>query len=87
MLEQLELLATVASTHGEVLALPNLGAGRGLPEGCVLATNDLVVPAAAGVDLGCGVRVLAVRGVRPKKAREHRGELAKALAEAGRFVR
>ena len=84
-LEQLERLARVAGGRAEVLALPNFGAGRVLPEGCVLATSAagaLVVPDAAGVDLGCGVRVLAVRGIRPKKAREHRGELAKALADA-----
>jgi tRNA-splicing ligase RtcB len=81
-LVQLERLTAFAGSRGEVLALPNLDAGRELPEGCVLAADGLVVPAAAGVDLGCGVRVLAVRGVRQKKAREHRGELAKALADA-----
>lgn len=84
-LAQLERLARVSGARAEVLALPGFGAGRVLPAGCVLASpaaDARVVPEAAGVDLGCGVRVLAVRGVRPKKAREHRGELAKALADA-----
>ena len=81
----LETLVRVAASAGplaQLHAFPQLGTGRSWPEGCVLTTPDLLVPAAAGSDLGCGVRVLSVRGVRAKKAREHRGELARALADA-----
>ena len=69
----------------ELVAFPELADEDGFPRGCAAAFEPaagVIVPAGAGIDVHCGVRLLAVRGVRVKKAREHRGELAKALADA-----
>jgi len=68
-----------------LLALPELAPGVGAPRGLVFALDPasaVLVPAAGGPDPHCGVRLHALRGVRAKRAREHRGELAKALSEA-----
>ena len=46
----------------KVLALPDVHAGYGLPVGGVLATrtkDGVISPGAVGVDINCGVRLLA----------------------------
>ena len=43
----------------KVLATPDIHVGFGVPIGCVMATRDVVVPAAVGYDINCGMRVLA----------------------------
>ncbi len=53
-LEQLRALAGLPVVYG-VAAMPDLRAGPAAPAGCVLATRGAIVPAALGVDLGCGV--------------------------------
>ena len=59
---------------------------EGFPIGGVAAFDPkeggVISPGGVGFDINCGVRLLSVRGIRPKKAREHRGEVAKALAKA-----
>ena len=37
------------------LPLPDLHGGKGMPIGTVLATKDVVIPNAVGVDIGCGM--------------------------------
>ena len=46
-------------TVREVLATPDLHVGFGVPIGCVLATDGVVIPAAVGYDINCGMRGLA----------------------------
>src|SRR4051812_35576560 len=53
-LEQLRVLAGLPVADG-VAAMPDLRPGPAAPPGCVLATRSAIVPAALGVDLGCGV--------------------------------
>lgn len=38
-----------------VCLMPDVHAGKGSTVGCVFATTDTVIPAAVGVDIGCGV--------------------------------
>ncbi|NOT30749.1 MAG: RtcB family protein [Planctomycetes bacterium] len=68
------------------IAMPDIHWGYGFPIGGVAAFDPkeggVISPGGVGFDINCGVRLLSVRGVRPKKAREHRGELAKALLQA-----
>lgn len=45
-------------TVRQVLATPDIHVGFGVPIGCVMATSDVVVPAAVGYDINCGMRVL-----------------------------
>lgn len=45
-------------TVRQVLATPDIHVGFGVPIGCVMATEEVVVPAAVGYDINCGMRVL-----------------------------
>jgi tRNA-splicing ligase RtcB len=82
-------VANVACLPGIVsasFAMPDVHWGYGFPIGGVAAFDPreggVISPGGVGFDINCGVRLLSVRGVRPKKAREHRGEVAKALLQA-----
>ena len=85
----LEQVANVACLPGIVqasIAMPDIHWGYGFPIGGVAAFDPrdggVISPGGVGFDINCGVRLLSIRGVRPKKVREHRGELAKALLTA-----
>ena len=41
-----------------VIATPDIHVGFGVPIGCVVGLADLVVPAAVGYDVNCGMRVM-----------------------------
>jgi len=45
-------------TAKQVLATPDIHVGYGVPIGCVIATESVVIPAAVGYDINCGMRVL-----------------------------
>lgn len=45
-------------TVRQVLATPDIHVGYGVPIGCVVATEAVVIPAAVGYDINCGMRVL-----------------------------
>ncbi|MCX7830285.1 MAG: RtcB family protein, partial [Acidobacteria bacterium] len=42
----------------KVVATPDIHIGYGVPIGCVVATEEVVIPAAVGYDINCGMRVL-----------------------------
>jgi tRNA-splicing ligase RtcB len=56
---QLRNIATLPFVFKWVAAMPDVHLGRGSTVGCVFATRGAVVPAAVGVDIGCGM--MAVR--------------------------
>lgn len=57
---QAEAFADLPFVHPHGLALmPDVHPGKGVPVGCVLPTVNALVPAAVGVDIGCGM--IAVR--------------------------
>ena len=56
-LRQLKDACRVPSVR-QVLATPDIHVGFGVPIGCVMATEEVVVPAAVGYDINCGMRVL-----------------------------
>lgn len=58
-LEQAENLANLPFAFHHVALMPDCHLGYGMPIGGVLATKDVVIPNAVGVDIGCGM--LAVR--------------------------
>lgn len=45
-------------TVKKVLATPDIHIGYGVPIGCVVATEEVIIPAAVGYDVNCGMRVL-----------------------------
>jgi tRNA-splicing ligase RtcB len=55
---QLENVASLPIVHGHVAAMPDVHAGIGATVGTVIATKGAIVPAAAGVDLGCGMNAV-----------------------------
>jgi tRNA-splicing ligase RtcB len=54
-MEQAEHLAQLPWTVGHVAIMPDAHVGYGMPIGGVMATRDVIIPNAVGVDIGCGV--------------------------------
>src|SRR5688572_7096781 len=52
---QLENLARLPIAHGWVAAMPDVHVGIGATVGSVFASRNAIVPAAVGVDIGCGM--------------------------------
>ena len=57
--DQLENIARLPFVHKWVAAMPDVHVGKGATVGSVIATDGAVIPAAVGVDIGCGM--MAVR--------------------------
>ena len=57
--KQLENIASLPFIHSHVAAMPDVHWGRGATVGSVIATRGAIIPAAVGVDIGCGM--MAVR--------------------------
>lgn len=53
--EQLANLATLPFIHHHVAAMPDVHVGIGATIGSVIATHKAIIPAAVGVDIGCGM--------------------------------
>ncbi|MDP8993578.1 MAG: RtcB family protein [Pseudomonadota bacterium] len=58
-MQQLRNVATLPFVHSHVAGMPDVHWGKGATVGSVIATKQAIVPAAVGVDIGCGV--MAVR--------------------------
>jgi len=56
---QLERIARLPFIHHHVAAMPDVHLGKGATVGSVIATKRAIIPAAVGVDIGCGM--MAVR--------------------------
>lgn len=54
-LEQAYHLAKLPFLHKWACLMPDTHAGMGMPIGGVLATKDVIIPNAVGVDIGCGM--------------------------------
>jgi tRNA-splicing ligase RtcB len=55
---QLENVSRLPIVHGHVAAMPDVHAGIGATVGSVIPTKGAIVPAAVGVDIGCGVNAV-----------------------------
>jgi tRNA-splicing ligase RtcB len=53
--KQLERVADLPFVHKWVAAMPDVHFGRGATIGSVIATKGAIIPAAVGVDIGCGM--------------------------------
>ena len=56
--QQLENVARLPIIHSHVAAMPDVHAGIGATVGSVIPTKGAIIPAAVGVDLGCGVNAV-----------------------------
>lgn len=70
--DQLRNLMALPFAVGHIAVMPDAHCGYGMPIGCVLATDNVVIPNAVGVDIGCGMIAVrlcslpAVNEIRPK---------------------
>ncbi len=79
--EQVRRVASLPFVHKWVAVMPDVHAGRGATIGSVIATSGAVIPAAVGVDIGCGM--MAVRTtLRARDLPEDRRPLRDAIERA-----
>ena len=68
-LEQARHLARLPFIHKWVCLMPDTHTGKGMPIGGVIATKDVIIPNAVGVDIGCGMDFIPTN-IRVKDIRE-----------------
>ena len=57
-LRQVHNLSKLPFLHKWIALMPDVHAGMGMPIGGIIATKDVVIPNAVGVDIGCGMAFL-----------------------------
>ncbi len=81
-LGQLRNLASLPIVHGHVAAMPDVHAGIGTTVGTVIPTRGAIIPAAVGVDIGCGmnaVRLSLTAGRLPDNLKRVRAAIESAV--------
>ena len=53
--KQLENIARMPFVHSHLAVMPDVHLGKGATVGSVIATQGAIIPAAVGVDIGCGM--------------------------------
>lgn len=56
--QQVDNLASLPFIHGWIAVMPDVHFGIGATVGSVIATDHAIIPAAVGVDLGCGMQAV-----------------------------
>lgn len=82
-LEQMDAAMRLPVTVAGAL-MPDAHVGYGLPIGGVLATEDVVIPYAVGVDIACRMR-MTIFPEKPQVLGQRSGQFKKALLEQTRF--
>ncbi len=81
-LDQLRRVAELPIVHGHVAAMPDVHVGIGATVGAVIPTRAAIIPAAVGVDIGCGMSAvcttLTARDL-PDKLARMRGAIESAV--------
>ncbi|HEX4869981.1 MAG TPA: RtcB family protein [Moraxellaceae bacterium] len=57
-IQQLKNIAALPFVHAHVAAMPDVHAGIGATVGSVIPTRGAIIPAAVGVDIGCGMNAV-----------------------------
>ena len=57
-LQQLLNIAQLPVVHGHIAAMPDVHVGVGATVGSVIPTKQAIIPAAVGVDIGCGMNAV-----------------------------
>lgn len=57
-MDQIENIARMPFIHKHVAVMPDAHAGKGATVGTVIATKGAIIPAAVGVDIGCGMMAM-----------------------------
>jgi tRNA-splicing ligase RtcB len=80
--EQLENVAGLPFVHSHLAVMPDVHFGRGATVGSVIPTKGAIIPAAVGVDIGCGMMAIQTT----LKAGQLPDSLAKLRSEIERKV-
>jgi tRNA-splicing ligase RtcB len=81
-MQQLRNVASLPFVHSHVAGMPDVHWGKGATVGSVIATKRAIVPAAVGVDIGCGmmaVRTSLTADQLPDTLSEIRAEIERAV--------
>ncbi len=84
---QLLNVAGLPFIHSHVAAMPDVHWGRGATVGSVIATRGAIIPAAVGVDLGCGMMAVQTSlsaGDLPDSLSALRSDIERAVPHGGR---
>ncbi len=57
-LQQLRNLAQLEFVHSHIAVMPDVHVGKGATVGSVIPTKSAIIPAAVGVDIGCGMNAV-----------------------------
>ncbi len=57
-MQQLYNMAQLPFIHGHIAAMPDVHMGKGATVGSVIPTRGAIIPAAVGVDIGCGMNAI-----------------------------
>ncbi len=57
-LDQLRKMAQLQFIHSHIAVMPDVHLGKGATVGSVIPTKNAIIPAAVGVDIGCGMNAL-----------------------------
>ncbi|MFN3727083.1 MAG: RtcB family protein [Allosphingosinicella sp.] len=81
-MQQLRNIASLPFIHSHVAGMPDVHLGRGATVGSVIATKKAIIPAAVGVDIGCGmsaVRTSLTAGDLPDNLGAIRADIERAV--------
>jgi tRNA-splicing ligase RtcB (3'-phosphate/5'-hydroxy nucleic acid ligase) len=57
-IEQLKKMAQLQFVHSHIAVMPDVHVGKGATVGSVIPTKHAIIPAAVGVDIGCGMNAI-----------------------------
>ncbi|WP_137819465.1 RtcB family protein [Pseudomonas sp. 2FG] len=80
-LQQLRNTARMPFIHGHLAVMPDVHLGKGSTIGSVIPTKGAIIPAAVGVDIGCGM-VAARTSLNARDLPDHLAGLRRAIEEA-----
>jgi tRNA-splicing ligase RtcB (3'-phosphate/5'-hydroxy nucleic acid ligase) len=81
-IQQLNNISQLPFIHHHIAAMPDVHVGKGATVGSVIPTYKAIIPAAVGVDIGCGmnaVRLSLKANQLPDNLRKIRSEIEKAV--------
>ncbi len=80
-LQQAKNLANFPFAFSHIAIMPDAHQGYGMPIGAILATREVVVPNAVGVDIGCGMCALKtpLAKIKPETLKEIISEIKKKI--------
>lgn len=81
-LDQAHALASMPQVRGPVRLMPDAHYGRGSTVGSVFATENVIIPASVGVDIGCGMMATRLEGVTASDLPDDLGPVRAEVEEA-----